>query len=210
MCANFVFLDITVISTNILCLWRDLARKFHYRMYGYIYMISLFTYFWHAACWWLFYTTARRCFLDLLNKVLRIDWLFYFMSRIDWCRWLSINNDCLLMTLLLSTTNHGNHSNASNQTSHNVSRSSCKMPVIFVQLQASIFSTDFSKTPKFKNFTKVRPVGERCSMLIDTRNTDMAKPTVAFLDFVNASKIMCNAQYVSHYHIQLQLFSTQQ
>ena len=131
--------------------WRDIARKFHYRVYGYIYMISLFTYFWHAACWLVFYTTERRNFVDLLNKVLRIDWLFYFMLRTDWCRWLSINNDyCLLMTLLLSTTIDGNHSNVSNQTSHNVCKSLCKMPFIFVQLHTSIFSTDFSKMPNLK------------------------------------------------------------
>ena len=47
-------------------------------------------------------------------------------------------------------------------------------------------------------------------MMTDARKTDMAKPTVTFIDFAHASKIVCNTQYISHYHIQLQLFSTQQ
>jgi len=50
----------------------------------------------------------------------------------------------------------------------------------FLQLQTSIFSTDFNKTPKFKKFTKNRPVGGSCSMLTGARETDMAMPTVAF------------------------------
>ena len=83
------------------------------------------------------------------------------MLRIDWCRCLSINNDyCLIMTLLSLTTIDGNHSNASNETTHNVCRTSCNIPVIFVQLETQFSLRILVKRRIIKNFKKFVPSEE--------------------------------------------------
>jgi hypothetical protein len=68
--------------------------------------------------------------------------------------------------------------------------SSCKVPVILVQLWWSLKLLDsFSTNTQISNFMKIRPMGGES--FHSDRRTDMTKLRVAFRNFANAPKSKC-------------------
>jgi len=78
----------------------------------------------------------------------------------------------------------------------NVYRSSRKVPTFPVMLQLNLNSVDiFLKNTEISNFMKIRPVG--AELFHANGRTDMAKLTVTFRNFANASIMIRNGEFLT-------------